>query len=104
MITCQCERSNEPSLVQALHLSNGETLLGKIASKDGRVEALLASGEPDYRIIEELYLSALSRYPTDEELAKLLGVLQDTPTDERRAAVEDIFWAVLSSREFLFNH
>jgi hypothetical protein len=62
------------------------------------------SGAPSYRIIEELYLSALSRYPTDDELTNLLAVLNDTPTEERRAAVEDIFWAVLSSREFMFNH
>jgi Protein of unknown function (DUF1553)/Protein of unknown function (DUF1549)/Bacterial Ig-like domain (group 2) len=104
IITCQCERSNEPSLVQALHISNGETILEKCAAKDGRVESLLASGLPDYRIIEELYLSALSRYPSDDELAQLLAILANTPDSERRAAVEDIFWAVLSSREFLFNH
>ena len=41
MITCQCERSNEPSLVQALHISNGETILQKLAAKDGKVESLL---------------------------------------------------------------
>jgi hypothetical protein len=104
VITCQCERSNEPSLVQALHISNGDTILGKLASKEGKVESLLASGVPNYRIIEELYLAALSRYPTDEEVAKLLGVLHETPAAERRVAVEDMFWAVMSSREFMFNH
>ena len=104
VITCQCERSNEPSLVQALHISNGETIMKKLASKEGRVESLLTSGLPNYRIIEELYLSALARYPTDRELAELLAVLNAAPTDERRAVVEDAFWAVLSSREFLFNH
>lgn len=104
LITCQCERSNEPSLVQALHLSNGETILNKLATKGGKVESLLASGLPNYRIIEELYLSALSRYPTDRELAQFLAVLSETPETERRAGVEDLFWAVLSSREFLFNH
>jgi hypothetical protein len=55
-------------------------------------------------VIEELYLSALSRYPTDEEIAKLLGVLQETPSDQRRTALEDVYWAVMSSREFMFNH
>jgi hypothetical protein len=104
VITCQCERSNEPSLVQALHISNGETIMKKLASKDGKVASLLTSGLPNYRVIEELYLSALSRYPTDRELAELLAVINDAPPDQRRAVVEDAFWAVLSSREFLFNH
>ncbi|MCI0334956.1 MAG: DUF1553 domain-containing protein [Planctomycetes bacterium] len=104
IITCQCERSNEPSLVQALHISNGETILGKLAAKDGKVESLMTTGLPNYRIIEELYLAALSRYPTDDEVAKLLAVLNEAPASERRAAVEDVFWAVMSSREFMFNH
>ena len=104
MITCQCERSNEPSLVQALHLSNGETILNKLAAKDGKVESLMTSGLPNYRIVEDLYLSALSRYPTDGELAQLLAIMNQGPESERRAVLEDTFWAVLSSREFLFNH
>jgi hypothetical protein len=104
MITCQCERSNEPSLVQALHISNGETIMKKLAATEGKVESLLASGLPNYRVVEELYLSALSRFPTDKELADLLAVMNDAPADQRRAVVEDAFWAVLSSREFLFNH
>lgn len=104
LITCQCQRSNEPSLVQALHIANGDTLLGKLASKDSRVEAHLTSGTANYRIIEDLYLSALSRYPADDELVELLKVLDDAPEDGRRAAIEDLYWAVMSSREFLFNH
>jgi hypothetical protein len=104
MITCQCERSNEPSLVQALHISNGETIMNKLAAKEGRVESLLSSGLPNYRIIEELYLSSLSRFPTDKELAEMLAVMNDASANDRRAVLEDAFWAVLSSREFLFNH
>jgi hypothetical protein len=104
VITCQCERSNEPSLVQALHISNGETISKKLAAKEGKLESLMASGLADYRIIEELYLSALSRYPSDQELRQFLDVINETPEDDRRAVLEDVFWAVLSSREFLFNH
>jgi hypothetical protein len=103
-ITCQCERSNEPSLVQALHISNGDTLRTKLATKDGKVESLAASGLPLYRAIEELYLSALSRYPRDEEVVQLLAATSDAKESERRVMIEDLFWAVLSSREFLFNH
>ncbi len=103
-VTCQCERSNEPSLVQALHLSNGETILKKLAAEDGKLASLLASGLPNYRIVEELYLSALARYPTDTELAGLLPIINEAPGEERRIVLEDMFWAVLSSREFMFNH
>jgi hypothetical protein len=104
LITCQCERSNEPSLVQALHISNGETLRAKLAAKDGAVEALAGSGQPLYRVIEELYLSALARYPSDEEVANLLAASAGAKESDRRVVIEDLFWAVLSSREFLFNH
>lgn len=104
LITCQCERSNEPSLVQALHISNGDTILEKLKSDAGHVAALVAADAPNYRIIEELYLSALSRYPTDGEMTQLLAVLNEAPTDQRRTALEDVFWAVMSSREFMFNH
>jgi hypothetical protein len=103
-ITCQCERSNEPSLVQALHISNGDTIRQKAAAKDGRVAALASSSMQTYRIIEELYLSALSRYPTDDEVAQLLAEVDAARDTDRRTIVEDLFWAVLSSREFLFNH
>jgi hypothetical protein len=103
VITCQCERSNEPSLVQALHIANGETILGKLAAKDGKIESLITGGLPNYRLIEDLYLSALSRYPSDAEMAKLMAVINEAKPDERRQVLEDVCWAVLSSREFLFN-
>jgi hypothetical protein len=104
VITCQCERSNEPSLVQALHISNGDTILKKLEAKDGKIDSLLTGGLPNYRIIEELYLAALSRYPIDRELTPLLATMNDAPANERRAVLEDVYWAVMSSREFLFNH
>lgn len=103
-ITCNCERSNEPSLVQALHISNGDTLRSKLTAKEGSVAAALDSSEPLYRVIENLYLAALSRYPTDEEVAKLLTAMNDSQESDRRELIEDLYWAVLSSREFLFNH
>jgi len=104
VITCQCERSNEPSLVQALHLSNGDTILKKLEAKEGKIDSLLASGQPNYRVIEELYLAAFSRYPSDRELTSLLATMNGAPANERRAVLEDVYWGVLSSREFLFNH
>lgn len=103
-ITCECERTAEPSMVQVLHLANGDVLNQKLAATGNRIEQLLASGAADAAIIDECYLSALSRLPTADERAQLTTALADAPPSERRAAVEDLYWGVLSSKEFLFNH
>ena len=102
--TCSCERTNEPSMAQALHIANGDTLNDKLAAKDNRVEKLLASGMTDSKIIEEVYLSAVSRLPSEKEQAQVLKVLADAKPDERRKTLEDVFWGLMSAREFLFNH
>jgi hypothetical protein len=105
LITCECERSDEPSMVQVLHIANGDTINEKLRMKGSRVEQLLAEGAPHNAIIDELYLSALSRHPTDDEMLKLLQMLADgKQAGDERILVEDVFWSVLSSREFLFNH
>jgi len=106
-ITCDCERSDEPSMVQALHLSNGDTVNLKLKSPESRVEQLLSlrqQGMDDSALIDEVYLSGLSRYPTPDERTKLSNLIESTPPDQTREAIEDLFWAVFSSREFLFNH
>ena len=100
--TCECERTNAPSMSQALHLSNGDTLNEKLRAKGNRLEALMTSS-PE-ALVEEAYLSALSRFPTDAERRKILDILAGAKDAERREAVEDLFWGLLSSREFLFNH
>lgn len=103
--TCDCERTNEPSMAQALHIANGETLNVKLAAKDNRVERLLASGKPDAAIVEEAYLHAISRLPTAAESERVTKILASTTTPaDKRAALEDVFWSLMSSREFLFNH
>jgi hypothetical protein len=103
-ITCECERSSEPSMVQVLNISNGDTLNGKLAAATNRIGKLLEAKAGDDQLIDEAYLSALSRLPTEGEKKQLLEVLASTPEAEKRVAVEDLFWSVLSSREFLFNH
>lgn len=103
--TCDCERTNEPSMAQALHIANGDTLNKKLAAKDNRVDQLLASGRPDAELVDEAYLLVLSRQPTDKERAGVLQVLAEAKAPaEKRTAVEDVFWGLMSSREFLFNH
>jgi len=103
--TCECERTNEPSMAQALHIANGDTMNLKLAAKGNRVDQLLASGAPDAAILDQAYLIALSRPPTPHEREGILKVLAATngPAD-KRAALEDVFWGLMSSREFLFNH
>lgn len=104
MITCDCERSEEPTMVQVLHISNGETINNKLKAKESRVTELLAAGKSDQELIEQIYMLCLSRKPTEQESSELMQILQNTPQAEKRQAVEDLFWGVLSSREFLFNH
>jgi hypothetical protein len=102
--TCECERSANPSVTQVLNIANGETINKKLSAKDSNVAKLLATDTSNEKIIEDAYLSALSRFPTSAEKEKILKVLNGTTESDRRAVVEDLYWAVLSSKEFLFNH
>jgi len=98
---CACEVKMEPNLSQALHLLNGDTLHSKIA--EGKlIERRLAEGVAPPRIIEEVYIRCLTRRPTEQELQQLMTILADEKDDQR--VLEDIFWALLNSREFVFNH
>lgn len=99
---CTCERRNEPTLSQALHLINGPTLTAKIGSDAGRLTRQMKANTPAEAMIEDLYLAAYTRRPTDAEKAALLKVFNDAP--DKRKAMEDIYWAVLNSKEFVFNH
>ena len=104
MITCECERTDQPSMVQVLHISNGETINGKLKAENGRINELLESNVAADAIIEDAYLAALGRFPTAEEKSQLLALISEVPADQRRLALEDLYWGILSSREFLFNH
>ncbi|MBI3839483.1 MAG: DUF1553 domain-containing protein [Planctomycetia bacterium] len=103
-ITCECERTAEPSMVQVLHISNGDTINQKLEAKGNRLEQMLGANMTNEQIIEEAYLSALSRFPTEAERAKMLAALSDSQEANKRLLVEDLYWSILSSKEFLFNH
>lgn len=103
-ITCECERSNQPSMTQALHLSNGDTLNVKLADGKSVVSRLLKEEMDDADRVDEAYLRTLARFPTPREKEGLLALLEGAKGDERRAAFEDLFWALMTSREFLFQH
>ena len=101
-ITCECERSNKPSMVQVLHLSNGDTLNNNLRSKQSRVNTMITQSNGD--IIDEAYLLCLSRRPSDSERKRLQNIFGVAPETERRGVVEDLLWALMTSREFLFQH
>ena len=103
LLTCECERSKEPSMAQVLHIANGDTLNEKLKAKGNRIDQLIAKQTPDAAIVDEIYLAALGRMPTDGERRQIEEVLSATAFAEKRAALEDLFWGVLSSKEFLFN-
>jgi len=98
---CSCEVRLEPTLSQSLHLMNGETVAGKI-SAGNLVGKMLQEKKPANLIIETIFLRALSRAPRPEEMTKLLAAVESNPNKQQ--ALEDVFWAVMNSREFMFNH
>jgi hypothetical protein len=96
------ERNSEVSLKQALYFLNSEQLDGKITGSP-RIKRLLAANRPDGETVEELYLIMLSRFPSAEEKQRLLDYLAKKKST-RPQAVQDIVWAVMNSKEFIFNH
>ena len=107
------ERSSEPNIAQALHVINGDTLNKKLSDADGYPALAVKLGLSDSRILGDLYLSALSRYPTDAEKQPLLEALRkarattgspEVQREAHRHALEDMMWAMLTSKEFLFNY
>jgi hypothetical protein len=102
--TCECERTVDPSMAQALHIANGDTVNKKLAKQGSRVEELIKAGRSDEEIVEEAFLWSVARKPTDEERGKLVALLKEAKAEEKRQAIEDLFWSLMSSNEFLFNH
>jgi WD40 repeat protein len=100
---CPCERDAKPSVVQALHLMNSSKLQAKLNSESGRAARLAKSPMTPEEIVEELYLAAFSRPPAAEEREAAAKVIA-AAGDKKRAAIEDVLWALLNSAEFVFNH
>lgn len=101
---CECERSSDPSISQALHLMNSPEILAKISHREGVARRLASSAMPAEAIIDELFLHALSRFPSATERAALSSQFTNADGLGRRAAVEDVLWAILNSKEFVYNH
>lgn len=102
LLTCECERSESTTLAQAFQMINGPTVRRKLDSSENRIARLLSTKADEAAILEELYLAALCRPPGAAERTAALGYLRRTT--DRRAAWEDITWALLNSKEFLLRH
>jgi hypothetical protein len=99
---CECERVSEANLAQALHLLNSDEIQGKLARPNGRAEAMAKDPRPDADKVDELFLWAFARKPTDEQRAVALAHLEKHAAN-KKVAYENILWALLNTKEFVFN-
>jgi hypothetical protein len=99
---CACERNGEVTLPQLLHLQNGDATVKKVRAADGRLKSLLKTVPDNLQLIRQLYLVTLNRGPTAAELSAVQRALH--PDADREEAFSDLFWALLNSKEFAFNH
>lgn len=97
-----CERTDEGSVPQALQLINGTLINSKVSARNGRLAKLIAQESSNEQIIEELFLSAVARFPTADEVKKYGELIRKSSS--RQEGLEDLFWALLGSKEFLYNH
>jgi len=100
---CECERSQAASLAQSLHLMNSADLKQKIAGPQGRAARYARDPRPHSEKIHELYLAALGREPRIDELLVAEAFVTQDPAAIQQA-YEDLVWAVVNTKEFLFNH
>lgn len=101
LLTCECERNEDMGLVQAFQLLTGETLQEMLSEKGNRIGSLMASGQANQAIIEDLYLAALSRRPSTMEAERLVRFVEKAA--DRRSALEDVAWGLINSKEFLLR-
>ncbi len=98
---CECERSSTVSLGQALNLINGPTIANAIANPKGRIAKLMQSNSTDKQIVEEVFLAALCRMPSESEMKNSLASLKSAGSSGEGA--QDLLWALINSPSFLFN-
>lgn len=101
-MACQCERSSESNLSQALQMINGPLIHEKLRHEQNRMRKLAAAGKNDDEIVTELYLAAFCRTPSEGELSAARKHM--SAQTDRLQGLEDVCWAVLNAKEFLFQH
>jgi hypothetical protein len=99
---CECERVSEANLAQALHLLNSQEIQDKIGRNGGRADLLAKDKRPDAEKVEELFLWALGRRPTEPQLRIALENIQLNSAN-KKLAYENIIWALMNTKEFIFN-
>jgi hypothetical protein len=100
---CECERDAGSNMLQALHLINGKSILGRVTAPNGRVAQLVRDKMEDEPAVRELYLWSLARQPQPAELEQAIAHIKSYQ-DKREAALQDLFWALLNSRQFQLIH
>jgi len=111
---CECERASSASLAQSLHLMNAADVKAKLATSGGRAERLAKPGKPEPEKLRELYFAAFAREPQSHEQSVAEEYLarprEDAagkplpPEQAKRLAYEDLLWALINTKEFLYNH
>ena len=103
-MACECERASDVSMTQAIHLMSANLFQDLISSPNGRVQNLIAAKASNPQVIEELFLACLGRFPTDAENKQSLKYLENQSTEKRKESIEDLMFALVNHREFLFRH
>ena len=101
-LACECEREGDSNLAQALQLINGPAVNDRLRNPTNRIGKLIAAKKADKEILSELFLVTLSRTPNVTEESAMLGHV--SAAVDRRRAWEDVHWALINSKEFLFRH
>jgi hypothetical protein len=101
-LACECEREQDSNLSQALQLINGPTINDKLRNPNNSIGKLLVKKLPEKKILDNLYLTAVCRLPAAAEVEANLAHVAKAP--DKRKAWEDVEWALLNSKEFLFRH
>jgi hypothetical protein len=96
---CECERNSNLTLAHAMSLINGGTIGEAVSAPDNRIKKLIDSETDNQKVIEDIYLSCLSRMPTEKELA----AIEFSSSSTRLETAQDLAWALLNSGSFLFN-
>jgi hypothetical protein len=104
LINSDAERQNVTSLAQVFELTSGETLASLLDARDNRIGALLATSGSDAEMLEELYWSTVTRAPSAKERDAMLAHLAGHRGEDKRKALQDIAWALINSKEFMFRH
>ncbi|MEZ0264757.1 MAG: hypothetical protein ACAI43_08520, partial [Phycisphaerae bacterium] len=102
---CACERSGDVTLPQLLNLANGQEVHVKIRAPDGRLAMLLkTNGANDRLLIEDVFLATVCRKPSEKDIGAVTMALNGANPKERDDVFRDLFWALVNSKEFAFNH